>query len=155
MLNHESSEWDLWGQLQSVISLSHRPLSDIVLKAVVSFAENCCGELCAIFLTNITLESEQGEKTKVFFFMQCNQKVLWIDDHTHFRAFTILPSKKYFFSTIVYWCLDTHVYTHSSLLKSFHSQLQFSHLCEEVWLLENLHLLLLVPLSFLLPCFKK
>lgn len=127
--------------------------------------QSCCrlarkllwGTMWHFFFNQYYLGKWTGEKKQkyfsIMFFMQYNQKVLWVDACAHVRTFTILPSKKYLFSTIMYWCLDTHVHTHSSLLKSFHLQLQFSHLCKEVWLLENLHPLLLVPLSFLSPCF--
>lgn len=39
MLSHESRDWDRWGGLQSMITLSHKPLSDIILRAAVSFGE--------------------------------------------------------------------------------------------------------------------
>lgn len=92
--------------------------------------------------------------------MQCNHKVLQVDHSTHFRTFTIFPSKKYLLSTdhvlIVRYCIRyTHTHLQSSLLKSFHLQLQFSHLCKEGWLLEISISYSLYPFPFSCHVLKK
>jgi len=58
-----------------------------------------------IFFNQCYLEYQTGKKGRYFsvmYFMQCNHRVLQVDHRTHFRTFTIMPGKKYLFSTIVY-----------------------------------------------------
>lgn len=165
MLNYEPSDRDIQGGLWAMITLSHKPLADIIFKVVIS-CEDFCGKLFFFFKSISPLKlNEENKKIRHFslFFIQHNHRVLQVDHSTHFRTITIFSSKMYLsvlsctdvYMALMFICYIKYTRPHSSILESFHLQWKFLHLCKEGWLLENLHLLLLVPLSLLLPHFKK